>query len=81
VLFADHFGGFDLAVAPFIASKQEHRIKRKYVKDVLPENNTHMPDVPQILSNTAASACHSREGGNPVFLAATALLDSKLPRK
>ena len=30
--FADHFGGFDLAVAPFIASKQDHRIKRKYVK-------------------------------------------------
>ncbi len=52
--FADHFGGFDLAVAPFIASKQDHRIKRKYVKDVLPENNTRMPVVPQILSKTAA---------------------------
>ena len=53
-LFADHFGGFDLAVAPFIASKQDHRIKRKYVKDILPENNTCMPVVPQILSKTAA---------------------------
>lgn len=52
--FADHFGGFDLAVAPFIASKPDHRIKRKYVKDVLPENNTRMPVVPQILSKTAA---------------------------
>ena len=52
--FADHFGGFDLAVAPFIASKQDHHIKRKYVKDVLPENNTRMPVVPQILSKTAA---------------------------
>jgi len=52
--FADHFGGFDLAVAPFIASKQDQRIKRKYVKDVLPENNTRMPVVPQILSKTAA---------------------------
>ena len=51
--FADHFGGFDLAVAPFIASRQDHRIKRKYVKDVLPENNTRMPVVPQILSKTA----------------------------
>ncbi len=52
--FADHFGGFDLAVAPFISSKQDHRIKRKYVKDVLPENNTRMLVVPQILSKTAA---------------------------
>jgi len=52
--FADHFGGFDLAVAPFIASKQDRRIKRKYVKDVLPENNTRMPVMPQILSNTPA---------------------------
>jgi tRNA-dihydrouridine synthase B len=52
-VFADHFGGFDLAVAPFIASKQDYHIKRKYVKDVLPENNTRMPVVPQILSKTA----------------------------
>ena len=52
--FAKHFGGFDLAVAPFIASKQDRRIKRKYVKDVLPEHNTRMPVVPQILSKTPA---------------------------
>jgi len=52
--FADHFDGFDLAVAPFIASKQDHHIKRKYVKDVLPENNTRMPVIPQILSKTTA---------------------------
>ena len=51
--FADHFGGFDLAVAPFITTKQGHRIKRNYVKDVLPENNTCMPVIPQILSKTA----------------------------
>lgn len=53
-VFADHFGGFDLAVAPFISSKPDHRIKEKYVRDLLPENNTHMPIVPQILSKTAA---------------------------
>jgi tRNA-dihydrouridine synthase len=51
--YADHFGGFDLAVAPFISTKQGHRVKRKYVKDVLPENNTRMPVIPQILSKTA----------------------------
>ncbi len=51
--FTDHFGGFDLAVAPFITTKQGHRIKKTYVKDVLPENNTRLPVVPQILSKTA----------------------------
>jgi tRNA-dihydrouridine synthase B len=51
--FADHFGGFDLAVAPFIASKRDNKIKKKYVNDVLPENNTRLPVIPQILSKTA----------------------------
>ncbi len=51
--FAEHFGGFDLAVAPFITTKQGYRIRRKYVKDVLPENNTCLPVIPQILSKTA----------------------------
>ena len=51
--FADHFGGFDLAVAPFISSKRDKTFKRKYVKDVLPENNTRLPVVPQILSRAA----------------------------
>jgi tRNA-dihydrouridine synthase B len=50
--FADHFGGFDLAVAPFISTKQGHRIKKTFVKDVLPENNTRLPVIPQILSKT-----------------------------
>ena len=52
-VFCEHFGGFDLAVAPFITTKQGQRIKRKYVKDVLPENNTHLPVIPQILSKSA----------------------------
>jgi tRNA-dihydrouridine synthase len=51
--FADHFGGFDLAVAPFIASKRDPKIKKNYVKDVWPENNTRLPVVPQILSKSA----------------------------
>jgi len=52
-VFAEHFGGFDLAVAPFIASKRDDKIKKKYVNDVLPENNTCQPVIPQILSNKA----------------------------
>ena len=49
--FAEHFGGFDLAVAPFISSKRDHTFKPKYVRDVLPENNPTLPVIPQILSN------------------------------
>ena len=51
--FAEHFGGFDLAIAPFISSKRDHIFKPKYVRDVLPENNTALPVIPQILSNAA----------------------------
>jgi tRNA-dihydrouridine synthase B len=51
--FADHFGGFDLAVAPFIASKRDRIFKKKYVKDLLPENNTRLPVIPQIMSKSA----------------------------
>lgn len=51
--FTEHFGGFDLAVAPFISSKRDHTFKPKYVRDVLPENNTALSVIPQILSNIA----------------------------
>ena len=51
-IFTDHFGGFDLAIAPFISSKRDNIIKKKYVKDVLSENNTRLPVIPQILSKT-----------------------------
>jgi tRNA-dihydrouridine synthase B len=52
-LFTDHFGGFDLAVAPFISSKRDNVIKPKYIRDVLPENNLVLPVIPQILSKSA----------------------------
>ena len=51
--FSEHFGGFDLAVAPFISSTSGKRIRPKYVRGLLPENNTGMPVVPQILSKSA----------------------------
>ena len=49
--FANFFSGFDLAVAPFISTVQGKKISRSYLKDVLPENNTGMPAVPQLMSN------------------------------
>ncbi len=50
-LFSEYFTGFDLAVAPFIASVQAKQIGRSHIKDILPENNSGMPVIPQILSN------------------------------
>lgn len=51
--FARHFDGFDLAVAPFINCIGANKIRPKYVRGLLPENNTGMPVIPQILSKSA----------------------------
>ena len=51
--FARHFGGFDLAVAPFIPTMKATRFKKNHLKDVLPENNHGMPVVPQIIGNNS----------------------------
>ncbi|RJP83083.1 MAG: tRNA-dihydrouridine synthase family protein [Desulfobacteraceae bacterium] len=51
--FAGHFPGIDLAVAPFIAAVNGNRLKKRYIRDLLPENNQAMPVIPQILSRTA----------------------------
>ena len=50
-LYAEFFSGFDLAVAPFISTVQAKRINKSHIKDILPENNSGMPIIPQILSN------------------------------
>ena len=49
--FVRHFGGFDLAVAPFIPTMTAARFKKTHLKDVLPENNPAMPVIPQIIGN------------------------------
>jgi len=51
--YAEHFEGVDLAIAPFIASKRDAVIKPGYVRDLIPENNTRLPVIPQILSKSA----------------------------
>ena len=51
--FSRHFDGFDIAVAPFIPTMSDARLKRKHLKDVLPENNQAMPVIPQIIGNKA----------------------------
>ena len=51
--FAQHFDGFDSAMAPFIATVAADRLTDKHVRDLLPNQNTRMPIEPQILGNTA----------------------------
>jgi tRNA-dihydrouridine synthase len=51
--FSRHFSGFDIAMAPFISTMSDARLKDKHLKDVLPENNQAMPVIPQILGNNA----------------------------
>lgn len=51
--FQKHFGGVDEAVAPFITSLKGKRVKPSHLRDLLPENNSAMPVVPQILSNAS----------------------------
>jgi tRNA-dihydrouridine synthase len=53
-IFALHFNGFDLAIAPFLASKRDCPVRRRHVRDLWPENNPNLTVVPQILSKVAA---------------------------
>mgnify|MGYP001572214744 FL=1 len=48
-----HFSGIDLAVAPFISTMSQHRLKPSRLKDILPEFNRDLKIIPQILSNNA----------------------------
>jgi tRNA-dihydrouridine synthase B len=52
-VFSDHFSGVDEAVAPFISTMGQLRLKPSRIKDVAPENNKKMFVVPQILGNVA----------------------------
>ncbi|MBU8849825.1 MAG: tRNA-dihydrouridine synthase family protein [Desulfobacterales bacterium] len=52
-VFSDHFSGVDEAVAPFISTMGQMRLKPSRIKDVNPENNKTLFVVPQILGNVA----------------------------
>ncbi|HWR91138.1 MAG TPA: tRNA-dihydrouridine synthase family protein [Desulfobacterales bacterium] len=51
--FAEHFDGFDGAMAPFVTTVAADRLTDKHVQDLLPQHNTRMPIEPQILGNCA----------------------------
>lgn len=52
-VFSNHFSGVDEAVAPFISTMGQMRLKPSRIKDVDPENNKKLFIVPQILGNVA----------------------------
>ncbi len=51
-IFDQFYGGVDWAVAPFVSTVSAARIKPKYLRDLLPQINTGMPIVPQIMSKS-----------------------------
>lgn len=48
-LFHQHFGGCDAAIAPFINPQRHSNLKEKHIADLLPERNTTLPVIPQLL--------------------------------
>ena len=52
--FAHHFGGLDAEMAPFISTVHAERIAPKLLRDILPEKNSDLPLVPQLIGNNAA---------------------------
>jgi tRNA-dihydrouridine synthase len=51
--FVRHFHGLDIEMAPFISTVSAERINPKLLKDVLPENNSGLPLIPQVIGNKA----------------------------
>ena len=51
-VYCRHFGGFDLAIAPFLNPQRNPSKKMHMLADVLPEANTRLPIIPQLLDNS-----------------------------
>lgn len=51
--FVRHFRGLDIEMAPFISTVGADRINPRLLKDVLPENNSGLPLIPQLIGNNA----------------------------
>jgi len=52
--FVRHFGGLDAEMSPFIPTVNADKINPKLLRDVLPENNSGLPLIPQLIGNNAA---------------------------
>jgi len=56
--FVRHFNGLDIEMAPFIPTVNSERINPKLLKDVLPENQSGLPMIPQVIGNNADDFVH-----------------------
>lgn len=54
-VFATHFNGLDLAIAPFLSLVKNQKIKSTVYRDLLPERNERLNVVPQLIGNDAAA--------------------------
>lgn len=52
-VYARHFSGMDLAIAPFISTMGQQRLKPSRIADVAPDRNKALFVIPQILGNVA----------------------------
>jgi tRNA-dihydrouridine synthase B len=52
-VYARHFSGVDEALAPFISTMGQQRLKPSRITDVDPQRNRSLPVTPQILGNAA----------------------------
>ena len=48
-----YFGGIDTFYAPYIRLNGKLKIKSSYERDLLPENNTTLEVIPQVITNDA----------------------------
>lgn len=51
--FHKHFGGIDTFYSPYIKLNGKLVVKGSYERDILPENNTTLEVIPQIITNDA----------------------------
>ena len=51
---AAHFGGIDEAVSPFLTTVEGSKIKATHLADIMPEANTALPLVPQVIGKDPA---------------------------
>lgn len=51
--FEEFFGGVDCYYSPFVVTRDSGIMKKKEMRDILPENNEKYPLVPQLLTNRA----------------------------
>ena len=51
--FNKYFGGIDTFYSPYIRLNGKMVVKAAYARDLLPENNSNLEVIPQIMTNTA----------------------------